>query len=110
MNAIDKRIERARDAFQDEIERIAADVREKLVVPACKKYNLTFLSGNGGYAFYGTYKGREVSCGGWNEPDLEEAKRYGWNLKRVCAALNTEVDATSCLGHYVMDVRPEKLS
>lgn len=95
-----KRLNKAQEVFQKEIEKIAEEVRQEYVIPACQKYNLEFLSGNGTFAFYGTWEGLEVSVS-----DPEEAKIYGWKLKKVFSILNTEVGDLFYLGNYMLDVK-----
>ena len=60
---IEKRVEEAVAELDRTVSRIAADVRERLVVPLCRRRKFRFLSGNGDYFFSGTRRGETVRYG-----------------------------------------------
>ncbi len=91
-----ERIVAATDTCDDAICAIARDVRASLVIPACKKYKLTFISEMGEYFFspkHGThYFG-----------DCEEAVMagYSYDMDDVFEALEIDVNRETVLGHWI---------
>lgn len=104
-----RRLTKARRTFEDTINVMAADIRERLVLPACKHYgHVIFLSGNGTYCFYDerypTHDARHIIH------DAEDARRLKLGkLARVFKVLDLEVDSRSNLGHWVAHVQKSDL-
>jgi len=99
-NQYERRLKKARDTFEREVQSLADEVRRDLVVPACQKHGLEFLSGNGTYYFCssdwnGGSKGTYV-------PDAIDARELGLDdLVPVFNVLDMEIDSNSAIGHYV---------
>lgn len=92
------------DAFRDEFDAkvmtLAESVRDELVVPACKRYNLGYVAGNGSYWFSGVRHGEKVSVS-----DIYDAEKLGLHdLIAVMDALDLEVMNNDVLGYYVRAV------
>ena len=101
----ERRVEGARKAFYDECERVADEVRERLVLPICKRHRLTFAAGMGSWSFYDD---RYTDLGRHVVHDLDDAKRFP-GLTKVMKAIQLEVDRNSDIGDYVRDVKPSDL-
>lgn len=109
------RLGHLRAEYQKQIEALADDVRERLVVPLCEKHDLSFLAGNGDYAFYrrGYKPGSLKSISElWCITDCEENDdlRRGSlaEFTEVFKALRAEVDGHLTLGMYVCRVKHTK--
>ena len=97
MARVAKRLEACRRRFDADVARLAAEVRADLVVPACRKYGLSFTSG-GAWGFWFTTKdGKHIES-------VEDAAEARIPLRRVFAALDLEIDRDNFLGHYVESV------
>ena len=98
---IGKRIEKATDALDRQMSQIAAEVRERLVVPLCRRRGFGFLSGNCDYYFYGMRRGESVRYG--DSLDGEAPA----DVRRVLAVLDIEITRANYLGFYVEAVEAE---
>jgi hypothetical protein len=94
--AIEAKTEKAKERFDNEIEQIANDVREKVIVPICKRRKWTFSSGMGIYGFYRTD----------NRP-IMEAETLPKDVDRALEICSIEVSYSSELGHYINDYQGE---
>lgn len=99
-------INKARDA---QIDVLATQVRMDLVVPACEKHGVRFVSGNGTYFFVREAKGNtfssDVNDGAEYIDDVAVAKRLGLSgLIRVIEVLDVGVDRNTSLGDVIEDV------
>jgi len=90
------------DKYQAELRLFASRVRKYWVIPACKKYNLTFMSGNGTFFFISEKKRSDIH-------NQEEAVDAGISkgLVQVFELLNMEIDQQHWVGDYVHDVTKE---
>ena len=97
VTVIQEKVDSAETQFESTIEEIASIVREKVVLPICKKRGWTFISGMGTYGFYDK-KGCPIME--WDE------RTKARELKRVMSILHIEVKGFE-LGGYVADVSKE---
>lgn len=100
---VQRKVEAARAAKQRAVEAIAADVRERLVRPACAEHGMGFKSGNGTYFFHCAREGEKVYLGDADDP------RAPLSVRRALAVLDVEVGDGHMLGFYVRDVDPQAL-
>lgn len=84
----------------DEITALASKIREELVIPACRRHRLEFVSGNGVFFF---------ACGkGECRFMAHECKFSSAALETIVPILdllNEEVSHAAHLGYWVEDVR-----
>ena len=102
LSEVQRRVEAVRAAKQREVEVIAADVRERIVRPACAEYGMGFKSGNGTYFFHCVREGEKIYLGDAHDPWTPLA------VRRALAVLDVEVGDGHVLGFYVRDVDPGK--
>jgi hypothetical protein len=94
--AIEAKTEKAKERFENEIEQIANDVREKVIVPICKRRKWTFASGMGTYCFYRTDNG-----------PVMEYEKLPKDVDRALEICKIEVSYKSDLGDYINDYKGE---
>lgn len=106
MTKLERAIEKAQRDFDKQIDAIAEDVRQRLVIPFCKKHRLCYRAGNGTFAFFPAKGHRARSRVVMGSPfgGVADAKRAGLHMKRLFAALETWVSVNSSIGDYVRDV------
>jgi hypothetical protein len=109
-------LERLLKTFDKQLEILAERIRTELVVPACKRHRLCFVSGNGTFFFRrkGTkneYDALEPTYG--NSEDLEYDVPPGYRplssaakktLGPILDLLNQEISHGEYLGYLVSDV------
>ena len=115
MRSIQKKFEAIEKQRDSALNALGEGIRTTLVLPACRKYKLEFVSGMGTWFFvtidpdpltkgtYGSVSKRSIH-------DEDDAKRFRIPLKRVIATLNIDVDRNNSMGtSYVDCVREEDL-
>lgn len=111
---LDKYIKEAadiEDRFEDSLQELGLQIRNEVVLPACKKHGLKFLSGNGNFFFQ---RDKEVYADVLDLPDnevgkairpilelLNQAVTIGTFLTVSASPMFTEVTRHNHLGHYV---------
>jgi len=98
---IEKSLELYKAAFVASIEALAVQVREQYVIPACRKYGVEYLAGNGTHAFF--------TDDGTIADDIDCRRERKMGLLPVLEILKLEVDHVSCLGDFVVDVKKDDL-
>ena len=78
----------------EEISALGERYREKVLLPFCKKYQLTFVSGNGDFAFYDIDTGLPVKT----KLQAEMVKPI---LIPIFDVLNIEVSYNNYFGYYI---------
>lgn len=91
---IEKRIEKATKAFEEQLSKIAEEVREQLVIPICRKRGLIFLSGNADFFFCDEHVHYADSLNSEAPADV----------RRALKVLETEITHANYLGFYVESV------
>jgi DNA-binding transcriptional ArsR family regulator len=89
------------DRFNQEIEELADEVRTEVILPICKRYKMTFFSGNGRF-FFIDKKGGYIELA--EDARGESRRAVGHALK----LLNEEVARGQYLGYFVGDVEESK--
>jgi hypothetical protein len=108
---------------EDALDEVACAVRARFVIPACKKHNLRFMSGNGLYDFTPLPTGTDWQSlcaaylnGSGPHPgqhsdhwfhSAEEAAKKGYDLAEVFAVLDVHVDAVSNIGDLIENYDPK---
>lgn len=96
MNNFEKELKLLQEEFDRKVTKLAEEVRAELVIPACHKYKLDFISGMGRFLFF---------RGELQIADEDDAKRYNIPaLKPIFEVLNLEVSHGQYLGYWVSDV------
>jgi hypothetical protein len=88
-----------------QVELLAIKFREEVLIPACKRAKMEYLSGNGTFAFFGIGNDMQI-C------DTYDAKRYKKSyLIPVIEELNCSVfnSNVQCFGFYVANVKENDL-
>ena len=86
---------------QSKIEILAEEVRTEVVLPFCKKYKLTYLTGNGMTCFYDK-NDEPIEIYDWA---VMSKKRFKADFEKVEAIINlTTIGYTDCLGFYIRDI------
>jgi len=93
--------DRARDALADKI-------RREVVLPACRKFRVTFAAGNGSFSFYDLSYSSAFAGLIMDEHDCRAKKKTG--LIRVLKILNTVCGEKFEIGHFVADVTEADLA
>lgn len=98
-SAAQRKLDKAQNAYEREVFKIAAEMRARYVVPFCQKHNLHFVTGMGTWIFFS--KGRKRFCVSdvW---DLD-TKRIP---KRVLAALTALDISGHDIGSLMQDYVP----
>lgn len=92
---INTRVEACVAECDAKVMKIAAEVREKLVVPLCKKHKFSFITGNGDFFFTGVRRGKQVRYGDAEDEDTPEYVRC------VLRVLDIGVTHANHLGYYM---------
>lgn len=93
--SIEKKIEKIYGARNRELEKLAAEVRQKFVIPACRRYGLTFAAGMGSYTFYDAD----------GSVDRRDASERGFALAlKAYDVMDVDVDSAGNLGVWISDV------
>jgi len=95
---IKKNLQKVEREFQAKVEALAEQARTALVVPACKKYGVTFHSGMGTFFFERKDDGHTMG----SEDEARAAGLFG--LAPIFRTLDLDVGRDDLLGHYVRDV------
>jgi len=112
---IQKKLEAAEQAYLDQVEEIAAEAQEKIVIPFCDKYEIQLLVGNGTYLLTGKQKLHvwedEIKDEVMGLTDERGRKIPG--SKRVASILEERVSLMlspfNSLGSFMTDYIPQKL-
>lgn len=89
---------------------IADAYRVQVLIPFCRKHELTFVSGMGSFCFhqihipeddYSSYPGQVG--------DVEDAERKGYKMRGIFEVLNHEIACTQYLGFLVTDITEKDL-
>lgn len=98
------------EEYQRKIQELAAEYRESVLLPLCKKRKLCFISGMGEFYFYPASDDGTRFGSSWTAGDVDDAilecKRY---LIPFLEVLNQEVERDQYFGFYVDDIRKEDL-
>jgi hypothetical protein len=89
----EKEIEKAQALFQRNIEVIAEEIRNEIVIPICIRHNINFSSGMGIFNFWNPKKEH------WNFDIKYGAK----DIRKALEILNIDIDRSNQLGHYISD-------
>lgn len=96
--SIEKKIEKIYGARDRELEKLSEEVRQKFVIPACRRHGLTFAAGMGSYTFYDAD----------GVVDRRDAEERGFALAlKAYDVMDVDVDSTGNLGTWVLDVGVE---
>ena len=109
------RIDSLYESYQNSIAQEGENYRERVIIPFCEKYRLSFLSGNGTYAFFDKeLKDFEVSYG-LNGEDcsvnlsfkskLRRSERFAKEVKEIFGILDLELTWADHFGYYVRSVK-----
>ena len=91
--------------MEDEAQDLADEVREDLVLPICLKKKLDYRAGNGTMAFFGDYRGQEVTIGNARDARDDYGGKFKYLAKIFEDALDLEMRGpNSCIGYWVDDV------
>lgn len=117
------------DDATKKMQAIADDYRRNVVLPACSRFKLEYMAGNGGWSFYMNYRSptRFVTIGSIADiesltivdldPDAVEdeatqkrrdalVRDLHWHLDDVIECLNIEgIGSYDCLGLYIDDIK-----
>lgn len=99
--SVEGRVEASVAELDRKVTEIAAEVRERLVVPLCRRRGFGFLAGNGDYFFHGTKRGESVRYGDSLDDDTPA------DVRRVLAVLDIEITHGQHLGFYVESVEAQ---
>lgn len=89
---------------------VADAYRVQVLIPFCRKHELTFVSGMGSYCFhqihipeddYNTYPGQVG--------DVQDAERKGLKMRQIFAVLDYEITRAQYVGYLVADITEEDL-
>lgn len=108
---LSQRVEKRRAANERWVNALGREVREKLLVPLCKAYGATYLTGNGTFFISLVWEGEDLYVS-----DVSDIAAFNLSPAFLPAlkALNldvysfnhgTESDPMSRLGYYIEDVR-----
>ena len=98
--------------FDDDLTALGEKVRTELVMPACKKYRLTFSSGNGTFDFRRS-QGDAYAPVWSNSKELDDPTPHGHRplseaakttLRPILDILNEKISHGQYLGYFVADV------
>jgi hypothetical protein len=113
------RLAKAEDDVWAAIDGMAAELREQIVLPLCRKHRLTFSSGNGVWWFTRIDAKRKaearrervtyVEATHWNFHDEDEALKHGLDLGDVWELLEMEPIHACPLGYRVEGIGEEDL-
>ena len=104
---LEEKVEKLRTTFHEEVANLAEDVREKVILPLCRKYKMKFLSGNGTY-FFVTKEGVSLTGNERDLPGTQEKKLFE-RLEPIFELLNIEVTREWALGEFVDGVLEKDL-
>ncbi len=105
-----KETEVIQQRYINDLNELGIKIRKEVVVPVCKKYGLTFLSGNGAFYFYKDHKGYKGDFYSYKPHRSETRYEYEWQLpknamgqelKPILDLLETELTRNDHLGYYV---------
>lgn len=95
----------AQDTFDEAVSNLGDSIRREIIIPLCKKHNLTFISGNGDFFFTDE---NNMDYGDYLDPIFKEtSSKKLQNIQKVLGLLSTEVTLHQCLGYFVEDVDEE---
>lgn len=95
-------------ATRDEaLDSLGEKIRREVIIPLCRKYKLTFISGNGDFFFTST-----KDAASYNGPIYSDPMSTPWpkgnqgkEMRVIFSLLNHEVARNDYIGYYVGDVR-----
>jgi hypothetical protein len=97
---IEAELEAMMAEYESKVTALAARVRRDIIVPACKRYRLGYMTGNGTWFFSGVRSGRNIIVG-----DEDEAARLRLTkLVPIFDVLMLQVHGNQCLGYYIENV------
>jgi len=96
---IKEEFEAIMEAHEERLAALGKRVREEVVIPACKKYGLSFFSG-GGWPWFFSGPNGHISL-------IEEALEEGFPMHEEFKVLRLEVDKYTDIGDYVETYRLE---
>lgn len=100
----ESRIELVLHAARKELQGLADEYRTLVLIPLCRRYRLTFISGMGRTVFY-KQDGRSA---GSAEEAISEKMSY---LVPIFRTLDTEaIGHNDCFGYYVSDINESDIS
>ena len=94
---IERRIEEINDVRLDALEQLAAQVREQIVAPVCRKRGWSYMTGNGRTLLYKD----NITIDTVDEAILQKQRA----LIPTLDILNIEVGRDDVLGYYIADVQ-----
>lgn len=98
-------IEKIIDNARDQIQILADEYRETVMIPICRKLRLTYLAGNGNFAFYPI---DDVSVNS-SISNRFDAEHYAYGkykaLVPIFKQLEIEITHNDLFGYYVLDIR-----
>jgi hypothetical protein len=97
-----QRLDKLVQEFDRKVSDLAEEIRTEVIVPACKKWRMDFISGNGTFFFS---KGDKTYSGGYGLTDSSFGPKFEKEMVPIFELLNTEVTHNQVLGYYVGDVR-----
>lgn len=105
-----KTLENLQEEYQVKVQRLAAEYREFVLLPLCKKHKLCFVSGMGTFFFHSAADGDAFDGQSWSVRDMgdaiQERKRY---LIPYLEMLDQEVEQGQYFGYYIDDITHEDL-
>lgn len=102
-------VERAQEDFVRACSRIGEQIREELIVPACSKHKMIFLSGNGDFYFeYEEWRIESQDSFKYvsNRPSKEMVLLKS-DLTPILDVLNIPIGRIDLVGHFVANVLPK---
>lgn len=103
------KIETITDRARDELEKLAEEYRQQVLIPLCRKHKYTFISGMGTFFFVVKFDGKEETVG-IDNVNYYVAGDNDYLIKKQLApiidTLNYEaMSRDDCLGFYVKDIK-----
>ena len=98
------------ERYEKDLDALGANLRAEVVLPACRKHRLTFLSGSGGYTFYKGHAGKGHAHDAHRYSASCADDLYAWpkscrvELEAVFKILDQEVARNDYLGLRVGNV------
>lgn len=90
-------------SFNEKIDKLVRKARKEVVIPACKKYKLTFISGNGDYFFVADVAERPTLY----ISNKHTAINYNFHLEYELSVLDIEISPVNNFGSLMGDVKKE---
>lgn len=113
-----KRLEETESRVWGAIDSMAADLREQVILPLCRKHRLTFSSGNGTWWFTRIDAERKaesrrervtyVDATHWRFHEEDEALKHGLDLGDAWSLLEMEPIHACPLGYRVVDIKEDE--